>query len=74
MAQSEMSATDTLGHWVLCGLSGTDPVPDSGDSGLASAHAQGCWRAIITSVGNCPPHVQYVRGDNTTPIGNDSIA
>ena len=65
-----MSATDTLGHWDVHGLSAIDPCPRQ-------------WICICTmpkDVGMplqpvlvTPPHMS-VRGDNTTSISNDSIA
>ena len=35
-------------------------------------YAQGCWHSVITGVGNTPQ--MTVRGDDTTPISNDSVA
>ena len=53
-SQSVMSATDTLGHRDVRGLSATDPRLTVD---LRPHYAQGCWHAVITSVGNRPPHV-----------------
>ena len=51
VAQSVMSATDMQGHWDISGLSAIDPRLRQWIS------VQGCLHAIITGVGNFPPHV-----------------
>ena len=61
VAQSVMSATDTLGHW--------DRTQDMYDVD----YAQGCWHAVITGVGNRPLCVCVcvsMFGYNITPISN----
>ena len=72
VVQSVMSATDTLGHWDVRGLSVTDPRPRQWICVLTMPIAQGCWHAIIIGVGN-RPHMS-VRGDNTTPSSNYGVA
>ena len=72
-AQSVKSATDTLGHWdvhmwLVCPRSLSKTV----DQHLHYAH--GCWHAVITSVGNCPPHVCAWEKYCTTPMSNDGVA
>ena len=44
---------------------------DNGTMDQRLHYPHGCWHAVITGVGNCPPHVY---GVNKTPINNDGIA
>ena len=65
-----MSSTDMLGHWDVPGLSATKPRPRQWiciptmpkDVGMLSLPV------LVTA-----PYMS-VRGDNTTPLSNDSIA
>ena len=58
----------TLGcTWLVCHRSLSETV------NLHPHYAQGCWHAVITRVGNPPPHTCLLVGINTTPIGNDGV-
>ena len=59
VGQSVMSATDTLGYCIGMSIACLEQILIR-DSGLAfevlyNVYAQGCWHAITTDVGNCPP-------------------
>ena len=70
VAKSVISATDMLGKsgcmWLVCQRSLFETVD------LHPHYPQGCWHAVITGVGNHPPHV--CEWYNTTSICNDSVA
>ena len=58
VAQSVVSATDTLGHWDILysvhGLSAIDPCSRQWNSIYSLHYAQGYWHAVTAGVDNRP--------------------
>ena len=67
--QSLMSATDTLGHQDVRGLSAIDPHRRQWISVTMCKDVGMSLKPVLVTT----PHMS-VRGDNTTPISNDGIA
>ena len=70
VAQSVMSATDTLGYGMYVAFLPQILIQDSGLASTLGPRMLACF--YIAGVGNHPPHV--CGGDNTTPISNAGVS